>query len=202
MIKTFFIEKRPHKGLTYSQYIDSINYKLESNNASDLDKYEIIKLNLHRSNRINKTYVVNETLFRKIKSIDKKQIWMILTEDWCGDSAHNIPHIAKIAECNPLIELRILFRDENLDIMDLYLTEEKTRSIPKLVAFDSDGNELFQWGPRPKEADELVKRAKLEGKSKDQFLNELHLWYGKDKGKTIEKEFSSIFDEKFSILHS
>lgn len=207
MTKTFFADKRPHMGLTYSQYIYSINKKIESVNLSDLDqelldKYEIIKLNLHRSNRINKTYVVDETLCLKTMKINRKQLWMILTEDWCGDSAQNIPYIAKIAECNPLIELKFLFRDKNTDIMDLYLTDKKSRSIPKLVAFDTEGNELFQWGPRPKEADKLVKTAKLEGKSKDQFLNELHLWYGRDKGKTLEKEFSSILDSHLSIPRS
>lgn len=203
MNKTFFADKRPHMGLTYSQYIYSINKKIESVNPSDLDKelldkHEIIKLNLHRSNRINKTYVVDETLCLKTMKINKKQLWMILTEDWCGDSAQSIPYIAKIAECNPLIELKFLLRDENTDIMDLYLTDGKSRSIPILVAFDTEGNELFQWGPRPKEADELVKTAKIEGKSKDQFLNDLHLWYAKDKGKSLEKEFSSIIEEQLS----
>ena len=207
MIKQFFIDRRPHMGLAYSQYMDSINKKIESINPSDpekdlLDTHEIIKLNLYRANRINKTYVVDETLCMKAMKINKKQLWMILTEDWCGDSAQSIPYIAKIAECNPLIELKFLLRNENTDIMNFYLTDGESRSIPKLVAFDTEGNELFQWGPRPQEADKLVKTAKLEGKSKDQFLNELHLWYAKDKGKSLEKEFSSIIEEQLSTPRS
>ncbi|MCL6097112.1 MAG: thioredoxin family protein, partial [Bacteroidetes bacterium] len=94
--------------------------------------------------------------------------------------------------CNPLIDLRILLRDQNLDIMDLYLTNGNSRSIPKLVVFDQDGNELVQWGPRPAEAQALVNKNKSEGKSKDEFIKELHLWYGRNRGKNLEEEFEKI----------
>ena len=117
---------------------------------------------------------------------------MVLTEDWCGDSAQNLPYIAKIAECNSLIKLRILPRDQNLDLMDLYLTDQKSRSIPKLVAFDEFGNELFQWGPRPYEAQKLVMELNALGLSKNEFNEKLHLWYGRNKGKSIENEFVEL----------
>jgi hypothetical protein len=119
---------------------------------------------------------------------------MVISEAWCGDSAQNLPYIAKIAECNPLINLRIILRDSNLDIMDLYLADGKSRSIPKLVAFDEDGNELFQWGARPKEAQELVTRLKNEGMEKEKFLEQLHLWYGRDRGRTLENELKIILE--------
>ena len=116
---------------------------------------------------------------------------MVLSEDWCGDSAQTIPYLVKMADLNPNIELRILLRDKNLDIMDLYLTDGN-RAIPKLVAFDYIGNELFTWGPRPYEARQLVNKAKAEGKPKEQFLQELHLWYGRNRGKNLEVEILNI----------
>ena len=116
----------------------------------------------------------------------------MVSEVPCGDSAQNIPYIARIAELNPLIHLRIILRDSNLDIMDLYLTENKSRSIPKLVAFDENGYELFQWGSRPREAQELVNRLKSEGIPKEKFLEQLHLWYGNDRAKSLEFDFAEI----------
>lgn len=124
--------------------------------------------------------------------ITSPQIWMLITEDWCGDSAQNIPYIFKLAECNNNISLRLIPRDENPDIMDMYLTDGKSRSIPKLVAFDENGNELFQWGPRPEEAIKLVKDLKEQGFSKEEFEKKLHLWYAKNKGKNLEEEFIEI----------
>lgn len=195
MPNQFFLKKRPHNGLTYDEYMEVFAAKVNSTKADitkdTIDEYEKLKLNLHRSLRIQKSYSVNTELIEIIKEIDKPQIWMVITEDWCGDSAQTIPYINKIASHNSLIEVRILLRDENTDIIDHYLTNE-TRSIPKLVAFDTDGNELFTWGPRPKEAVELIKKSKSEGKTKDQFIAELHLWYAKDKGQSLEKEFINL----------
>lgn len=189
----FFQDKRPHNGLTYEEYIKEARNKLESNSDNSTDELlAYTKLNIHRSNRIEKTYNVSDELCSLVKNINTPQIWMVITEDWCGDSAQNLPYIVKIASCNSLINLRIIRRDGNLDIMDQYLTNGKSRSIPKLVAFDEDGNELFQWGPRPKEAKDFVDKAKEDGIPKSEFIEKLHLWYANNKGQSIEKEFKKL----------
>lgn len=192
----FFFERRIHNGMTYEDYNNLFNEKIDAIVPQDLspelaEQLNNTKLNFQRMNRINKTYKVNENLAKVVEEIDKPQLWMILTELWCGDSAQNIPYIAQIAKQNPLIDLRILLRDENPDIMDRYLTNG-TRGIPKIVAFDTDGNEIFQWGPRPKEAQELVLKAKQEGKPKKEFIELLHKWYAFNKGKNIEEEFLDL----------
>lgn len=200
MIHQFFLDRKPHNGFTYTDYFQQLKNKVETTNPSLLngeerELFEYTKLNFQRSVRIQKTYTVNTDLCKAIKKISHYQLWMIITEFWCGDSAQNLPYIAKIAECNSQIDLRIIFRDQNLDIMDIYLSENKSRSIPKLVAFDESGNELFQWGSRPKEAQNLVTKLKNEGMSHDEFIEQLHLWYGRDRGKTLESEFLKIFHQ-------
>lgn len=194
MPKQFFLDKRPHNGLTYEDYRKKTVEYVETTNPETLNDseksfYNYTKLNVHRSKRIDRVYKVNEEFRSILSGITSPQIWMVLTEDWCGDSAQNLPYIVKIAEENPLITLRILERDKNLDIMDLYLTNGKSRSIPKLVAFDEDGKELFQWGPRPKEAQSNVEQWKESGLTKTEFMEKLHLWYAGNRGKSIESEF-------------
>ncbi|NMB82329.1 MAG: thioredoxin family protein, partial [Ignavibacteria bacterium] len=180
------ISERINKsGLTYAKFLELTQQKLSDDEFKKNEKYDVTKLNLQRSNRIYKTYTVSEQVKELIHSINKPQIWMVITEDWCGDSAQNLPYIVKIAELNSLIELRILLRYQNLDIMDMYLTNGKSRSIPKLVAFDKDGNELFQWGPRPKEAQLVVDLSIKNGLDKNAYLEKLHLWYSEDKGQTL-----------------
>lgn len=196
-VHNFFAERRPHNGLTYDEYWK--NFEDELKNKNEASQSEFKKLNYQRSSRIHKTYTINESLRAKISNINTPQIWMVITENWCGDSAQNLPYIAEFAKCNTLIDLRILLRDQNLDIMDLYLTDGKSRSIPKLIAFDLKGNELFQWGPRPKEAQELIRSAKLQGKQKEEFMKDLHSWYANDKGKSIEEE---LFDLILKTIHS
>ncbi len=186
---TWPMERINKVGIDYINFIEQTLQKLANDEFKNNDKYNVTKLNLQRSNRISKTYQINEQLKDLIKSFDRTHTWMVITEDWCGDSAQNLPYIVKIAELNPLINLRILLRDQNLDVMDLYLTNGKARSIPKLVAFDENGNELFQWGPRPKAAQEVVDQAIQNGLDKNTYLEKLHLWYSEDKGRTLESEF-------------
>ncbi len=186
------MERISNEGINYNTFTELTELKLNEEKFKSDEKYNITKLNLHRSNRIYKTYSVSEHLKKLVTAIDQPQIWMIITEDWCGDSAQNLPYIVKIAELNPLITLKILFRDQNLDVMDLYLTNGKSRSIPKLIAFDENGNELFQWGPRPKLAQEVVDKAINSGLDKNAYLEKLHSWYSEDKGRTLEKEFSIL----------
>jgi hypothetical protein len=117
---------------------------------------------------------------------------MVITEIWCGDSAQNLPIIAKAAELNDRIDLRILLRDSNTDIIDHYLTDGQSRSIPILVVFDLDGNELFKWGPRPDTAKTLVTNLKKDGFSKEEINQQLHLWYGRNRGKELESEIVEL----------
>ncbi len=188
-------------GISYEDYLSQWEEYLEKNEPQKLsgeekNRYEFRKLNKHRSNRINKTYKVSEELKSLLAEIKSEQTWMVLTENWCGDSAQTLPYIAKIAEQSDKIDLKILYRDENPDIMDQYLTNGKTRSIPKLIAFDEYDNELFQWGPRPTEAQKFVKDELAKGREKQDVYQELHLWYGRDRGKAIEEEFKNLLFNK------
>jgi hypothetical protein len=188
----FLLEEVSAIGLSYKQYYDLTKTEIGVKNPQSLTetakkRFENKKLNLHRMTRIEKHYVVNNNLKELLQRVNTLQTWMIITETWCGDSAQNIPYIAKIAEVNPNINLKIILRDANPEIMDLYLTKE-TRSIPILVAFDEKQSELFRWGPRPQEAKKLFEDLKVKGFEKSVILEKLHLWYGRNRGKNLENE--------------
>ena len=121
-------------------------------------------------------------------------IWLIITEGWCGDAAQNIPIIEKIAAESEHIETRYVLRDENLELMDAYLTNN-ARSIPKLIALDAETlAEIGTWGPRPKIAMDYfyeMRESKLE---KPQMMENLQRWYNSDKNQAIQDEFESLFD--------
>jgi len=203
MIEQIFRENPPRKAFAYNQYKEMIERLISETNPELLDqtertRFEFTKLNVHRSNRIEKTYFVSKELINILEGINKPQLWMIITEEWCGDSAQNLPYIVKMAERNSLIKLRIILRDENLDIMNQYLTDGKFRSIPKLVAYDEKGNEIFQWGARPKEVQTSIEQWKNEGLEKSEWIEKLHLWYGRNRGKNIESEFIEILSKNKS----
>jgi len=69
---------------------------------------------------------------------------MMLAENWCGDVHRNSPLVAHVCEAIPGCELRVFFRDQNLDITDCYLNNG-FRSIPVVAFYDKDFNEIGRW---------------------------------------------------------
>lgn len=203
MITNAEILERLNKGLSYAEYMDRMEIKILTSNIAAMDKdteyfFEYTKLNLQRSLRIDKSYTVPEELKRIIKSIKDDQFWLVLTEDWCGDSAQILPFLSHYAKLNQHIKMKILLRDQNPDIMDRYLTNG-TRGIPKLISYSKDGTELFAWGPRPREAQELVNKLKAEGMPKNDMYQQLHIWYSQNKGIAVEQEFSVLLKTAFNL---
>lgn len=150
-------------------------------------------LNLTRMKRISKTTKLDTSVVEQL-NLAATQHWVVITEAWCGDSAQNLPLIAAMTEAsNGNISLHIILRDENPLIMDKYLTNGG-RSIPKLVAFNENGDELFTWGPRPEAAQELFMRWKKDpqGKSWADFETDLHTWYARNKGADVLRELGEL----------
>ena len=182
------------KGLSYSEFVQFTQQLVEEKRTTGANQSEAYldytRMCLQRMNRWNKTSKVSAKMTQLMESIQEPQIWLVITEAWCGDGAQSIPYLAKLAELNPKIKLRIIMRDEYPEIMDAYLTNG-ARSIPKLVAFTEDLKvELFTWGPKPLYLMNRHKEYKHDSKglSYSGFLEEIHLWYAKNKNQDLETE--------------
>lgn len=185
-----------NKSFAYSEFVDEFTDQAnvsDINTLNDYDKsfYDYRKLNFQRSSRVEKTFEPTEETKEIFSKISKPTKWVVITESWCGDSAQNLTVVAKLAALNNNIDFKIVLRDSNLEFMDLYLTNGG-RGIPKLIAFDENNNELFNWGPRPAEAKKLFSDLKKDGMEVSEIHKELHLWYGKNRGKEVEKEIASL----------
>ena len=117
----------------------------------------------------------------------------VLTESWCGDASPSLPVMNKIAELNSNIEFKIVLRDENLDLMNLFLTNGGM-SIPKLIVIDNDQEKVIaDWGPRPSIATKMVEDYKAEhGSLSAAFKQDLQVWYNKDKGQNILQDIVTV----------
>ncbi|MGI6620585.1 MAG: thioredoxin family protein [Bacillota bacterium] len=80
---------------------------------------------------------------------------LAISESWCGDCVENLPIVAKLASLYPCFHLLVFSRDDNLDIMDRYLTSGR-RTIPVFVFFDETGTEIGRFVERPKGASEFL----------------------------------------------
>lgn len=190
-------QKYIEKSISYKEYINQIEELVNNNKTSgenqSIELLEYTKLNLRRMNRLNKTNVLNEEIDAVLKECKTPMIWLVLTEAWCGDAAQNIPYINLLADSSEKIELKLLYRDENLELMDAFLTNGG-RSIPKLIALNKETNELIgSWGPRPQAAQERMKVLSQSPElKKEDIITEIQLWYARDKNQSIEKEFLKL----------
>jgi len=184
------------KAMTYTQYREMIDKLLAENKTSGTNHSEEMvaytRMNAHRMRRVEKTTVLDDELIQLLLSVQTKMVWVVLTEAWCGDAAQSVPAIVKIADASPLIEVKLLLRDENPDIIDEYLTNGG-RSIPKLIALNADTlEELGTWGPRPEPAQQLYLDMKAQNVPFNEFAEKLHGWYGKDHSQTLQNEFKTL----------
>jgi hypothetical protein len=184
-------------GMSYDAYRLLIDQLFEKNKTTGSNHSEAMlnyaKLNMQRMNKWDKIAKPSEELVALIMSIDKPMYWVVLTEGWCGDAAQNLPLIAKLASMNSNITLSLLLRDENLEVMDAYLTNGG-RSIPKMIVLDDQLNELGQWGPRPQPVHDILMEMKAspDGFSYAEFNVISHTWYAKDRTKTLQQELLTL----------
>jgi len=186
----------PQKKYSYAEYQQLIQDlltagKVTGDQQSD-SLLEYTKLNLHRMHRWEKTFVPNAVLAKRIADLKSPQQWVVITEGWCGDAAQQIPVIEKLASFNPEISVRYVLRDENPDFMESFLTNG-SKSIPIWISLNKDGEFLWKWGPRPKEAADLLNRLKEAGVDVSTMKQELHGWYAKNKQAAIQSEIEQLF---------
>jgi hypothetical protein len=130
-----------------------------------------------------------------LNDIEGPQHWIIISEPWCGDAAHCMPFLVAIAEKSPKVTYEIQLRDSEPHLINDYLTNGG-KSIPKLVARDHDGKDLFTWGPRPSAAQEVFNKMKAENAIYDEITLKLQAWYNADKGQAIQQELLNLVSKQ------
>lgn len=191
------LEKGISESLTYNDYRELVANLLGQKKSTTKNGDESLvgysKLNNSRMKRLDKTFKLDEEVKQKVKTIENKVTWVVLTEGWCGDAAQNIPIINKIAEENENIELKLVLRDENPELINEFLTNGN-QSIPKLIQIE-DGKVTKKWGPRPSIAAKMIADYKAEhGVVDAEIKKDLQLWYNKDKGlNTVDDIMELLF---------
>jgi len=107
------------------------------------------------------------TFFRKAAAQPRGPAKILaLAEAWCGDVYRELPTAARIAEVAGM-ELRVFLRDQNLDIMDEFLSNNgKSRAIPVFVFYTKEVEYITHWTERSASAHAGLAVAMSEAKTK------------------------------------
>ncbi len=183
------------RGITYQTYfaqMQEIVVGINNGTNPEVAHAQYLPINLKRMQRLEKTVKLNNEILDAIQCIDTPINWLVLSEFWCGDAAQSMPLLNKVAEASEgKIKLRILFRDQNTELMANHLTNGGS-SIPKLIQLDSNYAIIGEWGPRPQVAQELVKMLKSDPITAPNYAEQLHRWYAQDKTINIQSELTEL----------
>lgn len=131
-----------------------------------------------------------EAVVGEASAVPGKWHLLALSEDWCGDAVNTLPAISRFAD-EVGWEMRVLGRDDNLDLMDAHLTNGRSRSIPIVIVYDEQFREVGWWGPRPGTIQDWVMGEGLSMASPDRY-KVIRRWYAKDRGRTTLAEVLDI----------
>ena len=196
------IQQSIQKGINYSTYrqliIDLLKEGKSTGTTENPEYLQFSELNNSRMNRLDKTIKILESHQNQLKNLSTKITFLIISEGWCGDAAQIVPVLNKLANCSETIDFKIVIRDENLELMDLFLTNGN-RAIPLLLIIDTETGELIaKWGPRPKVASKMVLDYKtLHGALDADFKIQLQNWYNADKAVEIQNEVMNLLKQLF-----
>ena len=131
-------------------------------------------------------------LLARVAALGGRWRFLVLSEDWCGDSVNTVPLMARLAELAPNVELRLVPRDRNLDLMDAHLTNG-SRSIPYAIVLDADYVERGGWGPRPRELQRWVIAEGLALPKAERYAK-ARQWYARDRGVTMLDDLVTVLE--------
>ena len=128
---TSITPERFSQGLTISEYINGMQENRE-------------KLEGNYTNA-----VLTNTEIELIQNSNVPVNVLVIAEDWCGDVLRYLPMLARIAEIASNWNVRIFYRDRNLDLAERWLKNGIHRAIPVIAFFDENWNELGYYQEKP-----------------------------------------------------
>lgn len=189
------IKKYWEKGITFDEYFKKAE-EVVAKNENDLteqekEMFEYYKLGVQRMNRMQKSFQVDDAQVEKLRTKNFNGKILIISEAWCGDAGQTVPAVSLFFEGKN--EVKIVYRDEYPELIDEFLTNG-TRSIPIVLILDENCNVVTHWGPRPKPGIELFKKFKADPEAypKEQFYNDIQVYYAKNKGKDTIQEIIEL----------
>jgi len=193
------IKERLKKAVSYKEFRNQVAKHVEDGTSSGPYQSEALShytlLNNSRMKRLDKTIKIEESIVEKFQNFKGNQTWIVLTESWCGDAAHSMPVMNKVAEMAEHITLKVLHRDENIALMNEFLTNG-SMSIPKLIIFDNNTQEVINdWGPSPSTVIKMTQEFKEKHEVlTPEFKKEIQVWYNQNKGKCVAGDMAKLID--------
>ncbi|WP_407401253.1 thioredoxin family protein [Chryseobacterium sp.] len=178
--------------IDFDDYLQIAHQRLNNpQTEKDVEFKPYYELGIHRMDRTLKKFEADEEQIKNLVSKNFKGKILIISEAWCGDASASVPAIVEFFKGQN--EVKIFLRDSDSSLIDQYLTNG-TQSIPKVLILNENFEVINAWGPRPKHGHELLLKYKADPEhyTKDQFYNDLQVYYSRNRGKDTIQEIVEL----------
>jgi hypothetical protein len=177
--------------------MSSINIAERFAEGLDFDAYvAAAQKNADLYRDLYRTATIPSDLIDRARHLPGEWHLLVLSEDWCGDAVNALPLLAKWVAAVPSLEMRILGRESNPDLMDAHLSGT-SRSIPVVMIYDENFVERGWWGPRPSELQRWVLDVGL-GLEKSERYKRVRQWQARDRGRSTIEEVLTRMENSVS----
>jgi len=135
---------------------------------------------------------VTPELITRMRALPEKRRLLVVTEDWCSDSANTVPYIARLVDGAPeRLEMRVINSQLGKAVMDAHRTPDGRTATPTVVVLGADGRIIGAWTERPSSTQTWFLE-KQQTTMQKPLHDELIEWYARDAGKTTVAEIADI----------
>ncbi len=120
-------EKKFNLGMTSREYIDQIKV----NKDPFLDIYRAIE--------------VPSQVQAFFNGLTEPLRMAVFTADWCGDALSTTPALLRLAEGADRLSVRVFNRDQELELTNTFLPENRAGTVPVFVVLDSSMGEVARF---------------------------------------------------------
>ncbi len=120
-------EEKFNQGMTPQQYIDQIKV----NKQPILDIYNAI--------------TIPDKAKAQFDGQSEPLRLAVFTADWCGDAVSTTPVIMRLAESTPGLSIQIFNRDDELELTNSFLPENRAGTVPVFIVLDSSMHEIARF---------------------------------------------------------
>ncbi|MDZ4674928.1 MAG: thioredoxin family protein [Gemmatimonadota bacterium] len=119
--------------------------------------------------------------------------FLVVAEDWCGDSANTIPYLVRLVEQVPTLELRIINSSVGGGVMQSHQTEDGRGATPTVVVLDEAGQERGCWVERPYALRKVVADLKA-GITTGNQVEVITAWRAEDRGRSTVADIVDLVE--------
>ena len=120
-------EEKFNQGMTPQEYLDQVKV----NKQPILDIYHAVK--------------ISQSAKSLFDGLSEPLRLAVFTADWCGDAVSTSPVIIRLAESTPGLSIQVFNRDEELDLTNSFLPENRAGTVPVFVVLDSSMKEVARF---------------------------------------------------------